>query len=133
MDRIGRSYLEYCYSKIYDIHRLPGYEPRYRHGFSIKEGVEGITIEDIENSCNELRRMAAHSQTEMKKAGMVKDGKVTLIRTLNVIQVDNVKKQRDNENIILPVNILTSYGVPGVPTGYNGGEVVIKSASSLAK
>ena len=63
-----------------------------------------------------MQTQIRHVQGQLKRNGMVNDGKVTVVRCLSAYQVPVVSKQLKDEsvkNIEFPVSILSSYSYDG--------------------
>ena len=62
---LGRVFLEYCYSIIFNIHRLPGYKTEWfsrRYDFQHRENLENINADILSNACNELKELYKYTQ-----------------------------------------------------------------------
>ena len=138
IDVVGRNYLEYIYSIIFNIHRLPGYEAPFGVGTNqckLKRVLNNITAEDIQDSVQELKNLYEYTQDYLKKEKISDNGYIILERTLNMEQAKEVRNQLEKKSnkITLPVNILTSYGMPGVPHGYNGTKIFVRRKIPVEK
>lgn len=110
----GRGFIEYCIARIFNIHRVPGYEQYYlKDGKKVKMLHEYGTLNeaDIDAACEEIKSLYHFVQEELKKSAYVKNGKIRLVRSLRTFEIDAVTPQlmENNSTIILPVNIMTSY------------------------
>lgn len=110
----GRGFLEFCYSKIFDIHRVPGFEQYYIQdatNMKLKREYGELEEKDILDACKELEAYYTFLQRELKDCPFVKDGKIELVRSLQDYErihvIPQLKEQKDL--IELPVNIINSY------------------------
>jgi|GEM_PF-2274798 hypothetical protein len=112
-NNIGRGFIEFCISKIFNIHRIPGFEQFYLNtGASLEllKAYKGLCEEDINDACNEIKKIYDFTQNNL--ANSVKSETISLRRHLNPFEEEYVAKQLANpsvELIELPVNILNSY------------------------
>ena len=63
---IGRSFLEYCYSLIFDIRRFPGYENYYStEANACRElfKIEKINDKEINDACKQLKDLYDYTQS----------------------------------------------------------------------
>lgn len=127
----GRGLIEYCIAKVFNIHRLPGYEQYY-----IKDGTRmnmlheygSLNEADIDASCAEIELLYHFVQQELEKSSYVKNGKMKLVRSLRSFEIDAVTPQlRDNNSTItLPVNIMTSYAHDNRLYGYGSKMSIVR-------
>ena len=126
----GRALIEYFTSRLFEIHRLPGYEPLYVHGSSIgfMRKFGQLSEAEFENAYKEFERLYSHTQEELKKEGLVIDGKVKLCRSLRKIETDEILPQILNEDkdIEFPANIITSYAHDGRLYDYNSWMSIVR-------
>jgi len=120
----GRGFIEYCVSRIFNIHRVPGYEQYYLKDGSWMQMCHeygNLKESDINNACSELEQLYYFIQNELKKSKYVEDGKIQLVRSLRTHEIDFVTPQlcdSSNQKIKLPVNIINSYAHDGRHLGY---------------
>lgn len=113
-NNIGREFIEFCISKMFNIHRVPGFEPFYLNDganleFS-KAYNDGLCEDDINDACDEIKKI--YDLTQNNLANSVKSETISLRRHLNLFEEEHVAIQLANpsaELIELPVNILNSY------------------------
>ena len=113
-DNYGRGFLEFCYSKIFDIHRVPGFEQYYIQdatNMKLKKEYGELHEKDILDACKELEAYYTFLQRELKDCPYVKDGKIELVRSLRDYERIHVIPQLEEQKdlIELPVNIINSY------------------------
>lgn len=112
-NNIGRGFIEFCISKIFNIHRIPGFEQFYlKTGASLEflKAYKGLCEEDINDACNEIKKIYDFTQSNLTNS--VKSNTISLRRHLNPFEEEYVAKQLENpsvESIELPINILNSY------------------------
>jgi len=92
-DHIGRAFLEYCYSKIFNLHRFPGYENFYTKSAStcrklIKAGE--MTDDDINASIKQLKDLYGYTQEHLKQQGI---SELILYRWLRVPEKSTIKQK----------------------------------------
>lgn len=119
----GRGFLEFCYSKIFDIHRVPGFEQYYIQdatNMKMKKAYGNLQEKDILDACKELEAYYKFLQKELKDSPYVNDGKIKLVRSLREHERIHVIPQLEEQNdlIELPVNIINSYAHDGRLYGY---------------
>lgn len=127
----GRGFIEYCIARIFNIHRVPGYEQYYiKDGTTMKMFHEYGTLNeaDIDAACAEIKLLYQFVQEELKKSSYVKNGKIRLVRSLRRYEIEIATTQlRDNNSTItLPVNIITSYAHDGKLYGYGSNMSIIR-------
>lgn len=105
---IGRAFLEYCYSEIFNIRRFPGYENYYaRSSFNchwmVEEGV--ITDIDIDAACAQLKELYEFTQNYLKD---LNKEALRVYRSLRPVEIDSLYVGQDDK-IYMQTNIMTSY------------------------
>lgn len=119
--RLGRAFLEYCICRIFDIHRLPGcgYD-RFNEGgckFAI------LSQQELEDACEELRALYDFTQKRLLSSSRLVEGKIELVRCLSDFEKREIISQlqdKDRRDILLPVNVFTSYAHDGIRSSYPG-------------
>lgn len=120
----GRGFIEFCIAKIFNIHRVPGYEQYY-----IKDGCQmnmfkeycSLQRKDIDDACKEMKELYIFVQKELKESPYNHNGKIRLVRSLRPFEIDTATPQlrdTDNQKINIPVNIMTSYAHDNRLFGY---------------
>lgn len=114
----GRSFVEYCVARIFNIHRVPGHEQYYNRTSSelaLRREFGTLTESDINAACEEMEQLYHFVQTELKQSTYVKNGKIKLVRSLRPFEIEKATPQllTDATSITLPVNIITSYAHDG--------------------
>lgn len=105
---IGRAFLEYCYSEIFNIRRFPGYENYYIKGSSNCRWLvetNQITEKDIRSACKQLEALYAFTQKTLEKRNCKS---LKLCRTLRNYEVKSLERIGDGE-LRLNANIISSY------------------------
>lgn len=111
----GRGFIEFCLAKNFNIHRVPGFEQFYRKDGTAQQmfhEYKALKEDDIEAACAELAELYDFVQKELLKSKYVKDGKITLVRSLRNYEIKEVTPQLlnpKNNKISMPVNIMNSY------------------------
>lgn len=105
---IGRAFLEYCYSIIFGIHRVPGYENYYARGsygcsWMVESGA--INITEIVSACKELEQLYEHTQKHLQENNIEV---MTLYRTLNRTEINSMESIGDGK-AKFRTNIMSSY------------------------
>ncbi len=110
---MGRIIIEHLLSRIYGIHRIPGYEPEYSKAFP--KDIAGFNKENLDKAEDELRKVIEHVQNKVYENENVIDGKVTLVRSLRDFEIKEIIPQLlgDEKLITMPSNIMTSYAYDG--------------------
>ena len=63
----GRIILEYLLSRIYSIHRVPGYEAEYKLSFTdISREADGCTQQNIDEAEKDFVKMIEHVQKQVR-------------------------------------------------------------------
>lgn len=119
----GRGFIEFCIARIFNIHRVPGFEQHYlKDGSSIKmlHQFRNLKKQDIDAACQELESLYHFVQEELKNSRYCKDGKIRLNRCLRSFEINAVTPQllAGDNTIIMPANIMTSYAHDGRRYGY---------------
>lgn len=55
--RLGRQFLEYCYSVIFGIHIVPGFETGYKYTYDWFDLNKGLNPDIIADACKELKEL----------------------------------------------------------------------------
>lgn len=105
---VGRAFLEFCYSEIFNIRRFPGYENYYSRCsnncfWMVEEGI--ITEKDIDEACMQLKDLYTFTQDHLKSLGKEE---MRVYRSLRPVEIDSFRID-DNSNIYMQSNIMTSY------------------------
>lgn len=106
-DALGRGFLEYCYSRIFDIHRFPGYENYYSvEAMNCKKlfNVNQISESEITAACDELKELYLFTQKYLKESSVKQ---MTLYRSLRKPEIDSMCYI--DGKIQLSTNILSSF------------------------
>lgn len=119
----GRGFLEFCVSRNFNIHRLPGYEQYYiQDGTALRYKKENGALSEAEvnEACKEIRELYDFTQRKLVSDGIVNDGKVRLVRSLRTYEAREVAPQlKQGRDIIeMPANIITSYSMEKHASGY---------------
>lgn len=110
----GRAFIEYCVSRMFNIHRVPGHEAYYiQEGSRMKLNEEFglLKRDDIMDACTEFEKYYYFLQNELKDSAFVRDGKIKLVRSLRPFEIDIATPQlkEGKEFITMPCNIINSY------------------------
>lgn len=105
---VGRAFLEFCYSEIFNIRRFPGYENYYSRCsnncfWMAEEGI--ITDKDIDEACMQLKDLYAFTQGHLKSLGKEE---LRVYRSLRPVEIASFRID-DDSNIYMQSNIMTSY------------------------
>ena len=122
-EQIGRAFLEYCYSEIFNIRRFPGYETYLSNSsYHCKALVENreIGIGDIDEACNQLKALYEYTQRRLSVE------ELPLHRRLQTFEIKVLAKQSD-EDMFMPANILTCYSYGSAYRGYDGDVVLYRN------
>lgn len=127
----GRGFVEYCVARIFNIHRVPGYEQYYiRNGVNraMRSEYGGLNEADINAACEEMEKLYRFVQAELKESSYVRNGKVKLVRSLRQFEIEAVTPQllSNVDTIKLPVNIITSYAHDGRLYSYNSSMSLVR-------
>lgn len=121
-NNMGRALIEYFTSRYFNIHRLPGYEPYYLGGpdYAFRKTAGKLSEVEFEDAYSEFVKLYLFTQDELRKSGIIVDGKVKLVRSLRPFEIKEVLPQilNKNEFIEYPANIITSYAHDVAPFGY---------------
>lgn len=133
-NNIGRGFIEFCISKIFNIHRIPGFEQFYLNtgaSFEFLKAYKGLCEEDINDACNEIKKIYDFTQSNLTNS--VKSDTISLRRHLNPFEEEYVAKQLANpsvELIELPVNILNSYTYDSTEFKYRSNIDIIRKVDT---
>lgn len=119
--KLGRAFIEYCICKIFNIHRLPGcgYDRFNEHGYKFAM----LSPQEIEDTCEEVKALYDFTQKKLLSSERLVDGKIELVRSLRDFEKREIIPQLQDENkrdILLPVNVFTSYAHDGKLSSYPG-------------
>ncbi len=115
--KYGRALIEFFATRLFSIHRIPGYEPKYQGfdalGYQRKFGK--ISEEEFEDAYAEFKELYLFTQKELEASGLVIDGKVKLNRSLRPFETDVILPQllNNEKEVEFPSNIITSYAHDG--------------------
>ena len=132
---IGRAFLTFCYSKIFNIHRLYGYEDGflqdYRNQSDVEHAFATITESELVEAIEELMNMYLATQRYLEAES--DRGYISVIRALRPFEINQIVDQLEdgNEEILLKTNTITSYACDGQAFGY-GTAVSIRRKISIA-
>ena len=112
--QIGKAFLSFCYSRIFNIHRVYGYEDAYisDHKRHFRESFNGLTEQKIIVAERELEELYCFTQKFLLEKGLVVDDKIHLVRALRPFEIESLTDQfRDGKKKIkVKSGILSSYG-----------------------
>ena len=114
----GRAIIEYFATRLFAIHRLPGFQPHYPGGseasFRLKYGE--LSEKEFEEAYIEFGELYKFTQNELMQSGLVLDGKVRLNRSLRSFETKEILPQILLGKTIIeyPSNIITSYAHDGI-------------------
>lgn len=111
---IGRAFLEYCFARIFCIHRFPGFEPFYIRNLSASSQrvIYGdLSERDIDAACDELLRLYSFVQTKLVEDDLCHNGRLSLFRSLRDYEIDAAASKilTQSAAITIPANIMNSY------------------------
>jgi len=117
---LGRVFLEFCYSKIFNIHRLPGYKTDWmirQYDYYHMENLENASPDLIESACVELEDMYTYIQKFFKSNNITN---LKLKRMAQPFEIGEYLNQVNNKEtyIMYPTNILSSYSYELSKGGY---------------
>lgn len=109
----GRALVEYFTSRLFSIHRLPGYTPFYENTY-FDEYIKkfgGLNEDAFDEAYHEFVELYDFTQKELKDSGLWPDGSLKLYRALHKYETDVILPQLLNNNdfIEFPANIVSSY------------------------
>ena len=118
---LGRAFIEYCICRIFGIHRLPGcgYDRFNENGSKFAT----LSQQEIEDACEELKALYDFTQKKLLESDRLVDGRIELVRSLRDFEKREIVPQLQDEDmidILLPVNIFTSYAHDGILANYPG-------------
>lgn len=128
--KYGRALIEYFAARLFSIYRIPGYEPYYAYesqfGHMCKFGQ--ISKEEFDEAYRDFEELYNFTQKELRKQGLVINGKVTLNRSLRRFETEVILPQllNDEKYIEYPANIVTSYAHDGKLYEYNSWMSIIR-------
>lgn len=131
----GRIILEYLLSRIYKIHRVPGYEPEYKMSFSdVSREIDGLTPEVLDEAEKEFVQIIRHVQEQVRKNKAAKDDTVELVRSIKPFEcIEAIPQLLDGkETLTIPANIMSSYAYDGERFCY-GCNISIKRRVPVSK
>ena len=111
----GRAFIEFCTMRIFNIHRMPGFEPFYISqnicNYDLRDAYGNLSCFDIDDACQELLALYEFTQERLKKSALNNNGTISLVRALCDYERKEVEPQLldKKENIEIPVNIINSY------------------------
>lgn len=106
---IGRAFLEFCYSELFNIHRFPGYENYYESGsrecnWLVESGA--ITEEAIQDAVKQLKELYEFTQKTLKKKGLKN---LTLYRSLQNHEYRTLCRTNEEDGLQIRTNTLMSF------------------------
>lgn len=118
---LGRAFIEYCICRIFNIHRLPGcgYDRFHESGYKFAY----LSQQEIEDACEELKALYDFTQKKLLSSEQLRDGKIELVRSLRDFEKREIVWQLQDETkkeILMPVNVFTSYAHDGILAAYPG-------------
>ncbi len=114
-NHFGRAFIEFCTMQIFNIYRMPGFEPFYVskniYNYELKDAYGNLSCSDIDDACEELLSLYRFTQERLKKSSFNNNGTISLVRSLRDYERKEVEPQLldKKENIEIPVNIINSY------------------------
>ena len=110
-EQIGRAFLEFCYSEIFNIRRFPGYETYLAtssHHCKWLVEREEITEKDIDYACGQLKKLYEYTQRRLQEE---RGSSYRIHRKLSGFELNSLERQisEGQDKLYLPANILSSY------------------------
>jgi hypothetical protein len=114
-DHIGRAFLTFCFSKIFHIHLLYGYEEGFLENttafFRVREAFSKLTIEEIDEAIEDLRQLYIFTQERLQDRDSNGSQSIKLVRALRPFEIEQIVGQYLDgcEEITYKTNIISSY------------------------
>ncbi|MDW2798778.1 hypothetical protein RZO55_14460 [Clostridium boliviensis] len=128
---IGRAFLTFCFSKMFNIHRLYGYEDGFMqqngNSYDIERAFSLLTERDLIEAEEELKLMYVKTQQYLERE--LKSNFIKIVRALRPFEIDQIIDQIENgrEEIILKTNTITSYAGDGQPFHYGASITIVRN------
>lgn len=125
---LGKVFLEFCYSKMFNIHKLPGYEMDWHFKLNrnvYRDNLANASPELIEDACCELYRLYKHIQRYYAGKNI---NHITLKRMIQSFEREEYTKQLNNNKsyVDIPCNTITSYTDDKSPGGYYSNTMLLR-------
>lgn len=132
--KISRSLLTHCIQKIFNIHRLPGYDEEYRNEFidEKQRAYYRLTHKDLDEACKELEKLYKHTQDYLNKYEKTENGKLLLTRSLAYYERKQIMCQleKDFSQITYRCNVVSSFREDGEIYMY-GSPILLKTKVNI--
>lgn len=126
----ARAMLSYCASRIFNIHRLPGYEEGHlrEYNFKYHETFKPVSVNDANFAFEDLNKLYTYTQKQLKEADPSGKGTIKIFRLLSPYEIAQVANQliSGQEQIIYSSNIISSYNDNGRLGEYSSSVLLVR-------